>query len=460
MDRIKDMTEGSPGKLILEFALPLMLGNVFQQLYTFVDTLVAGRALGMHALAALGVTEWITFLLFGFVQGVTQGFSVVIARCYGAQRAGMRCGRPEAGESSCRQAVFHGACLCAGMAVLFTVFGEATVSSILLLLKTPKEVRGLSEAYLRILCGGIPISFGYNYLAAVLRALGDSKTPLQAMTASSMCNIALDLLFVCGLGWGIQGAAFATVAAQAVAALLCFSQTMRLPWPDSEQGWRTMNRRLLKDELKMGIPMGLQCCITAVGGLVVQTVVNSFGVVFLAGYTAANRIYGLLETAASSYGYAMASYAGQNQGAGNGKRIDEGLRAALRIGVVTAGLMSMIMVCFGRGILGCFLTGEPGLIRAAGETGYRFLCVLALFFPLLYVLYIIRSCVQGMGNAFWPMLSSMVQLIMRIFCAIGLTVLIGERGLYCGEVLAWMGADALLAAVYHKMKKCEENPLL
>lgn len=454
MGRIKDMTEGRPGKLILEFALPLMLGNMFQQLYTFVDTLVAGRALGMHALAALGVTEWITFLLFGFVQGVTQGFSVVIARCFGAQRAGMRRERLEAGEDgSCRQAVFMGACLCGGMAALFTVLGEMAVSPILFGLKTPQEIRGLSEAYLRILCGGIPISFCYNYLAAVLRALGDSKTPLQAMTASSVCNIVLDLIFVCVLGWGIRGAAAATVAAQAVAALLCFFQTTRLPWPASERGWRRINRRLLGDELRMGIPMGLQSCITAAGGLVVQAVVNGFGVVFLAGYTAANRIYGLLETAASSYGYAMASYAGQNQGAGNGKRIDEGLRVALQIGVVTAGLMSAIMVCFGKGILDCFLTGDPGTIRMAGEAGYRFLCVLALFFPLLYVLYIIRSCVQGMGNAFWPMLSSMVQLFMRVSCAVGLTTLIGDWGLYCAEVLAWMGADMLLAVVYQKMKK-------
>lgn len=439
----KDMTTGSPAGLILRFALPLMLGNVFQQFYTFVDTMVVGQALGVKALAALGAAEWLTFLMFGLVQGLVQGFSLVMARQFGA-----------GDDKGLKKAVAGAVWLSLGAAVLFTALGQLMLRPVLLLLHTPAEIIDLTLIYLRILYASLPVAFAYNLLAALLRALGNSKTPLQAMTLSSFCNIALDLLFVFGFGWGIQGAAAATVLAQLLAACFCcvklrgsglFSLGNKEYYPD---------RDVIKEQLKLGLPMGLQNMITAMGGLIVQSVINGFGVLFIAGYTAANKLYGLLEIAASSYGYAMSTYSGQNMGAARYDRIGKGLRAANLIGAATALLMSAIMVFFGKPVLGCFLTGDSVTVEGAMRIGYHFLLVLAVFFPFLYILYVTRSCIQGMGNSLLPMISSIVQLVMRTGCALLLPALIGESGVFYGEVCAWLGADLLLAFSYfYCMKK-------
>lgn len=439
----KDMTSGSPAGLILRFALPLMLGNVFQQFYTFVDTMVVGQALGVKALAALGAAEWLTFLMFGLVQGLVQGFSLVMARQFGA-----------GDERGLKKAVAGAVWLSLGAAVLFTVLGQLMLRPVLLLLHTPEEITGLTLIYLRILYASLPVAFAYNLLAALLRALGNSKTPLQAMTLSSFCNIALDLLFVFGFGWGIQGAAAATVLAQILAACFCcmklrgsglFSLGNKENYPD---------REVIKEQLKLGLPMGLQNMITAIGGLIVQSVINGFGVLFIAGYTAANKLYGLLEIAASSYGYAMSTYSGQNMGASRYDRIGRGLRAANLIGAATALWMSAVMVFLGKPVLGCFITGDRATVEGAMRIGYHFLLVLAVFFPFLYILYVTRSCIQGMGNSLLPMISSIVQLVMRIGYALLLPPLIGESGVFYGEVCAWLGADLLLACSYfYCMKK-------
>lgn len=439
----KDMTTGSPAGLILRFALPLMLGNVFQQFYTFVDTMVVGQALGVKALAALGAAEWLTFLMFGLVQGLVQGFSLVMARQFGA-----------GDDKGLKKAVAGAVWLSLSAAVLFTALGQLMLRPVLQLLRTPAEIIDLTLIYLRILYASLPVAFAYNLLAALLRALGNSKTPLQAMTLSSFCNIALDLLFVFGFGWGIQGAAAATVLAQLLAACFCcvklrgsglFSLGNKEYYPD---------RDVIKEQLKLGLPMGLQNMITAMGGLIVQSVINGFGVLFIAGYTAANKLYGLLEIAASSYGYAMSTYSGQNMGAARYDRIGKGLRAANLIGVATALLMSAIMVFFGKPVLGCFLTGDSVTVEGAMRIGYHFLLVLAVFFPFLYILYVTRSCIQGMGNSLLPMISSIVQLVMRTGCALLLPALIGESGVFYGEVCAWLGADLLLAFSYfYCMKK-------
>ena len=440
--RTLDMTQGSPGRLILSFALPLMLGNVFQQLYTFVDTLVVGQALGVNALAALGASEWLTFLMFGSVQGLTQGFSVILSQKFGAGQ-----------EGELRRAVFQSALLSCVAAVFFTGLGQAALPVILTWLGTPEEIRGLTLLYLRFIYAGIPAAILYNTAAAILRAMGDSRTPLRAMTASSLCNIVLDVLFVWGLGWGIPGAAGATVIAQLLSGAYCLAGIRRIPglrlrWEDCRA-----DRELIIQELRLGLPLCLQNMITSFGGLVVQSVINGFGVLFIAGYTAANKLYGLLEIAASSYGYAMSSYSGQNMGAGKRERIGAGLRAANLIGTATAYLMSAVMILFGKQILSCFLSGDVATVEAALAIGFRFLCVLAIFFPLLYILYITRACVQGMGDGVFPMLSSAAQLIMRVGCALLLTRLIGESGVFFGEVVAWAGADLLLAGRYFYLER-------
>ncbi len=442
-----DMTTGRPGKIILKFALPLMLGNVFQQLYTFADTVVVGKALGVNALAALGAVEWLIFLMFGFIQGLTQGFSIALSQCFGA-----------ADYKRLRKSAISAIYLSIGAAVFFTVLGQVMTGPVLRLMRTPETIKGLAGNYLHVLYAGMPITIAYNLLAAILRALGNSKAPLYAMFAAAVCNIILDVLFVFGFGWGIKGAAFATLLSQVMAAVFCLIKLRDIEILKFEKAEYALDGNLCRKQLKLGVPLGLQNMITAVGGLIVQSVINGFGVLFIAGYTAANKLYGLLEMAAISYGYAMSTYAGQNMGAGRPNRVRSGLRAATLIGIFTAGLMAVIMLILGKPIMACFISGEEELIRATLLIGYRFLVILAGFFPFLYILHIIRACLQGMGNTILPMGSSVGQLVMRIGCAILLPSLIGENGVFWGEVLAWVCADVILVVGYlNIMKKGNEK---
>lgn len=431
-----DMTAGRPAALLLRFSMPLIFGNLFQQLYTFVDTVIVGQKLGVSALAALGATEWLSFMMFGFIQGLTQGFSIGISQSFG-----------EGKKHLIQQGIFQAFCASAGAAVIVTVIGQGILVPVLKLLRTPEEIFGMAHLYLEILYFGIPISFAYNILAAILRALGNSRAPLIAVLTASFANIVFDIVLVMGLEMGIRGAAYGTLLSQLCSVLCCMAALSRIEQARVEPGNRKISVRMFAEQMKLGVPMGFQNIITAVGGLAVQSVVNGFGMLFLAGYTAANRLYGLLETAASSYGYAISTYTAQNIGAGKKERVRSGILASLLIGAVTAYLMSFTMVVWGRPILGLFIADSQTETEAALRIGYRFLCVLAGFFPLLYALYILRSCIQGMGNSTMPMLSSLIQAAMRILCAAVLTKYIGNTGVFWGEVMAWLGADAFLGAV-------------
>lgn len=435
-----DMTRGKPAALLLRFSVPLILGNLFQQLYTFVDTLIVGQKLGVSALAALGAAEWLCFLMFGFVQGLTQGFSIGISRSFGERK-----------KDLAQQGVFQAVCASAGAALIVTAAGQGMLAPVLRLLRTPEELFDMSYAYLKILYSGIPVSFAYNMTAAILRAFGNSRAPLYAMVTASFANIFLDMLFVIGCGFGIRGAAWGTLLSQLCASFCCIAALRKIEQARVKPQNRKLKGQMILEQVKLGVPMGFQNIITAVGGLTVQSVVNGFGLLFLAGYTAANKLYGLLEIAASSYGYAVSTYTAQNAGAGRNDRIRSGVRAALAIGMVSACLMSFVMVFFGKSILRLFIADERIEIGAAVLTGYRFLCILAVFFPLLYAVYILRSCIQGMGNSVTTMLSSLIQVGMRIVCAVWLTGFIGNTGVFWGEVMAWIGADVFLAAALSGM---------
>lgn len=448
MADVKNMTEGKPGKLIFHFALSLIVGNVFQQLYTFADTMIVGKLIGVNALAALGATEWLVFMMFGCVQGVTQGLSIGISQKFGSRD-----------EEGLKKRIAHSVYLSAILTVALTFAGLCLCKPFLKLLNTPVDIIGYSVSYLRILYGAVAVSVLYNLLSAILRAAGDSKTPLKAVTMASLCNIVLDVLFVMVFRWGIEGAAAATVFSQLVSAVYCLKVLGKesMLWPDRKNF--VPDFRCMKELILLGVPMGVQNIITACGGVMVQSVINGFGILFIAGFTAANKLYGLLEIAASSYGYAVASYTGQNMGAGLYERIRRGLKESALLGIVTAYLMSAVMVLFGRPILRCFVAGEIALIEQTVMIGYEFLMILAGFFPLLYLLYILRSCIQGMGNTLLPMISSIVQLLMRVSCAFILTKVIGQQGVFWGEIFAWIGADLLLYITYLYMmnsytKKC------
>ena len=445
----KDMTTGNPARLLLAFSMPLMLGNLFQQLYTFVDALIVGQCVSANALAALGATEWLTFIMFGVIQGVTQGCSVVIAGFFGEKQI-----------DALKRAIYGGCLIAVVGAAGFTMVGQLVIVPGLRLLRTPPEVFDLTQTYLRILYAGVPITFLYNIAAAILRALGNSKKPLHAMIIASLGNIVLDLLFVAGLDMGIAGAAYGTVLAQVLAAVYCVIAIRKIEVCRIGRENRVPDRSILREQIRMGIPMGLQNIITAIGGLVVQATVNGFGILFLTGYAAANKVYVLLEIAATSYGHGILTYTAQNKGIGNDKRIRYGLFAALAIGIVTALMMSAVMVFAGQGILGLFIKETESGAGEMIQIGYRFLCVLALGFPLLYCLYVLRACIQGMGDSMMPMLSSFMQVFMRVLCALFLTRAIGNEGVFWGEVLAWIGADVFLGIVCVKKMVVNSSGLL
>ena len=380
---VTSMTQGNPARLILLFALPLMAGNVFQQLYTVTDTAIVGRALGVEALAALGAVDWLNWMVLGVIQGITQGFSILIAQKFGSEDyEDMR----KATGNSCMLAVICAVVLC--------VAAELVIDPAIALLKAPAEIVPMASAYLRVMFCGIPVLMTYNMASAVLRALGDSKTPLYAMVLASVTNIGLDLLFVIVFGWGVEGAAGATILAQILSAVYCILAIRKIELLKMKRSDLRMEKSLCQKLCVLAAPMAFQNGIIAVGGMIVQIVVNGFGVAFIAGFTATNKLYGVLEVAATSYGYAMVTYAGQNMGAGDGKRISRGVRAGLLIGMVTSLLITAVMLLFGRNILGCFISVEEAAGGEALEIAFRYLKIMSIFLPILYVLHIVRSSIQ------------------------------------------------------------------
>ncbi len=432
------MTSGKPWKLILGLALPLMFGNIFQQLYTVMDTLIVGRVLGVHALAALGASDWLNWMILGLVTGITQGFCILAAQKFGA-------GKTE----ELKETVGASVTLSVISAVIIEVASQALIIPLLHLLDTPEDILPMALFYLRILFAGIPVVMAYNLLASLLRALGDGRTPLYAMVVASVLNILLDILFVAGLDLGVGGAAVATLIAQAVAALYCLRVILRMEMLHIRPTHLRPCRKLVWQLFSLGTPMAAQNTVIAVGGLVIQSIVNGYGVVFIAGYTAANKLYGILEIAATSYGYAMVTYVGQNLGAGLKERIRMGVRHAVGIALATSVVIAVTMLLTGRVLVGSFIKGTPQETAAATDIAYHYLAVMSVFLPILYLLHLYRSSLQGMGDTVLPMVSGIAEFVMRTGGALTLPRLLGREGIFYAEVLAWVGADLILITAYY-----------
>ena len=438
--KIKDMTTGKPLPLIISFALPLMAGNVFQQLYTVVDTMVVGKALGVDALAALGATDWLYWMWLGMIQGVTQGFGILMAREFGAKQF-----------ETLRSVVGSSVTLSALAALLLFLTGQVAAEPILRLLNTPPEIMAGSLLYLRILFLGIPVVMAYNLLATVLRSLGDGQTPLYAMIVAAVTNIVLDLLFVLVFRWGIAGAAAATLAAQGVSGVYCLRKIRKIDFMVLKKTHFSLKPAMAGRLLSLGSPMAAQNAIIALGGMIIQGVVNGYGVAFIGGFTAANKLYGVLEIAATSYGYAMITYVGQNLGASRIDRIRAGMGRAVAVALGTSALIAGGMLLLGEYIIGAFLSGTAEEVAAATKVGYAYLSVMSICLPVLYILHVTRSAVQGMGNTVLPMVSGIAEFVMRTGGVLILPTLMGENGIFVAEVLAWLGADLILIPSYFIM---------
>lgn len=439
MQSVKNMTSGSPLKILFSFALPLMVGNIFQQLYTLVDSMVVGNQLGLNALAAIGNGEWLNWLVLSLIQGFAQGFSIRIAQDFGANNF----------EKLKRSFVtsFRLSIICAAGVLCFAFI---SLRPILHLLNTPPKIFPITVTYLSVIFAGVPIVTAYNFAASVLRSLGDSKTPLKAMIAASICNIVLDLLFVIVFNWGVAGAAAATLIGQAVSAVICYLSLKKIEVIRTAKQDRRFDGTIAAKLLKLAMPFAFQNLIISVGGLVVQFVINGYGVLYIAGFTATNKLYGILEIAAISYGFALTTYVGQNYGAGKIKRITKGVHTGVMIGVTTAAVISAVMFLLGKVIVGAFISSEdPKEAAAAVKIAYHYLSIMSAFLPILYLLHIYRSSLQGLGDTVMPMVSGAAELVMRITTIIFLPKLIGTEGLFWAEVLAWAGADIVLISSYY-----------
>ncbi len=430
----RKMTEGNPAKLILTFAIPLMVGNMLQQAYIMSDTLIVSRHLGVTALAALGASEWLSYMMISIVQAIAQGFGIKLAQDFGARDL-----------DSLSRTMGRSIVLSIGLTIGLTVLSLATMRPLLSWMHTSEVLLPYTSSYLGILYTGLPAVMLLNFGSSVLRSFGNSKTPLYSIVISASLNIALDLLFVRVFQWGVQGAAIATVIAQLCAGVFCILALRQVDVLSLSRQAFAKIAALDQELMRLSWPLMAQNLVISLGGLVVQAKVNTYDLSFVAGYSATNKIYGMLEMAAIAYGYAVITYIGQNYGAKNVKRMKEGIYASLVISLLTSVAIGAAMVLFGRSILSAFLVGESAEVLQTLEIAYRYLCIMAYPLPVLYILYVTRSTLQGIGNTFVPMLSGAAECATRILLALVGAIWLGSDGALVAEPAAWFAAMVLLS---------------
>lgn len=440
---VRDLTQGSPMRLVLGFATPLLFGFVFQQLYSIVDTAIVGRFLGSEALAAVGSTGSINFLILGFCMGICSGFAIPIAQAFGARE-----------ETELRRYAVHAAYLSGLISVAMAVITGLACPWMLRLMNTPEEILPDAVRYIRVIFLGIPATVLYNMASGVLRSLGDSKTPVYFLVLASVVNIALDLVLILATPMGVAGAALATVISQVAAGIGCLI-TMRRRFPilrcDREDlRWRPLHARKL---LGIGVPMGLQYSITAIGSVVLQVSVNGLGTVAVAAVTAASKLCNFFNCVFDALATTIATFSGQNMGARKLRRIDEGLKASALIGVVYCAAAFLVMWLAGRTLLGLFISAGDANAAEVSALGYRFLLINGAFYiPLLFV-NIVRLSIQGMGYTRLAMLAGVCEMIARTLVGVLLVPAFGFTAACFASPVAWIFADAFLFPSYFTIMK-------
>lgn len=441
----KDMTEGKPLGLILGFAIPMLLGNVFQQFYNMVDTMIVGKFLGVNSLAAVGSTGSVVFLIIGFCLGTCGGFAIPISQSFGAKR-----------EDELRRYVANGAILAAILAVIMTVLTVVFCRPILHLMNTPENIFGEAYSYLVIIFLGIPFTVLYNMVSGILRAIGDSKTPLYFLIFSAFLNVVLDLFCILVLKMGVAGAAAATVISQTVAGVLSLIYMYRkfelLRVRRDE--WK-VETRYMKNLCMMGIPMGLQYSVTAIGSVVLQSSINGLGAVAVAANTAAMRINGLFINPFDALGATMATYAGQNIGAGKPHRIRKGITCANTIGAVYSIVVFAVMIFASDKIALLFVDANETEILSLVK---MYMMITSAFYIPLCLVNTMRFLIQGMGYSVVAILSGACEMVARALVGLLLVPVMGYLGACLASPLAWLLADTFLILTYYKViRKAEQS---
>lgn len=440
----KDMTKGSPMGLILGFSIPLLFGFLFQQFYSLVDTVIVGRFLGTENLAAVGSTGSVNFLIIGFCMGICSGFSIPISHKFGA-----------GDYSGMRRVVANCIWLSIAFAAVLTVLTTILCRPILVMMKTPENILEGAYTYIWIIFLGIPTTFLYNMTSGVIRALGDSKTPVIFLIMASFINIGLDLFFIINLQMGVAGAAWATVISQGVSGLCCLLfmikkfEILRI-----QKGEWGLDTHLCGSLCGMGVPMGLQYSITAIGSVILQSATNSLGSDAVAAVTAAGRVSGFLACPFDAMGSTMATYGGQNVGAGKLERLGTGLKSCVMLGAGYSVIAFVIAFFAGEPLARLFLDADQ--VAIIGDVRLFLIINTIFYFPLALV-NIVRFLIQGMGFPTFAILAGVFEMIARSLAGIFLVPVIGYMGVCLGSPIAWLFADAFLIPAYIHVRKVLEK---
>ena len=440
---IKDLTKGAPLKLILLFSVPLLIGNIFQQLYNLADIVIVGRTLGVNALAAVGAVAPLFFLIMFAVVGLNNGFAVITAQRFGA-----------GDENGVRRSVVISTILSTLFTAVFSVIFFFLMKPILLLMNVPSEIFHDAYWYIQICVIGLVTVNFYNLLASVVRALGDSKTPLYFLILASVLNIFLALLFILKFGLGVPGSAIAVVLSQGFSVILCILYIKKrfpiLHLKKSDWIFRKENRKedieYIIEHLKIGLPMAMQFSVLGIGILIIQSVCNTFGTDVIAAFTAALRIEQIATMPMISFGVAVSVFVAQNFGAKNISRVRQGVIKTSIINLLLSLVMALVMRHWGSGIVGLFIGSEKtSVIKIAHD----YLFVSTIFYFFLGQIFIFRNALQGIGKPLIPLTSSLAELMIRSFAAVYLAVEFGYWGIFYAGPIAWITASVIVATGYY-----------
>lgn len=439
MNFMQDMTKGSPFKLLLSFSIPLLIGSLFQQFYTMADSIIVGKFVGADALASIGACSSVIYLLFSLFLGLSAGIGIVISQYFGAGDG-----------STVRKGIACSVYILLAASILLTLIGLTLARPILTFLGTPEEIMQDAAAYFQITSGGIVAVAFYNGISSILRALGDSRTPLIFLALAALLNVGLDLLFVTVFHMGVAGAALATAIAQFSSACACLVFSLKTnPYFHIKREEFRPDTGLIRRMMHIGLPLALQNAMIAFSCVMLQSVINSFGTMIMAVFTATNRIENLVNQIYIAANTALSNYTAQNLGAGNTDRVRAGTRCCIQITVGFSLLMVLVMYLCGHMFMGWFVTD-----RQVIETGAQALKLISLFFVFWGLLYVFRGILNGAGNAGFALVSGILEVVGRMGCAFLLTSIpfIGQWGIWLAEGLTWILVSAAGAICYFRGK--------
>ena len=444
---MKNLTQGNETSVIITFALPMLIGNIFQQLYSTVDSLIVGNFVGKEALAAVGISFPVLFLMLGLLMGLTIGTNVLIAQFFGASL-----------HDKVKKSIINGFIIMVVLSLIITILGLIFTKTILVLLNTPPEILEPAQSYLKITFIGCFTIFGYNTVASILRGLGDSKTPLFLLIVSTIINIILDLWFVLSFKWGVKGVAWATVIAQGVSFVAGLIYIFRkLTWLRFKFNELHIDADIFSKTLQIGIPTGIQQSLVALGLMAMTRIVNGFGTVPIAAFTVASRLDGFASMPALNLSQAMTSFTGQNIGAGKIERVHRGYRAALTIGTSISITVGIIVMVFSKQLMG-FFTPDADV----ASVGAQYLIVVGATYTLFSTMFINNGVLRGAGDSFIPMINTLLALwVVRIPCALffSRTLQLGIPGIWLSVPAGWL-MGAVFSTLYYRSGRWKRKALV